>query len=222
MNAKAVLGVMLLVTAGCSWTPNLDTRTFELQYLDPDMAVGLIGPYVYADRPGAEGVLSVAGNLVTVRETTDNLEKIGRVLAQYDRPAPSVRLHFQLIEADGAKTSDPAIAEVESVLRKLFRFDGYVLLAQAVLGGVEGSSMEQGVVVGDMRYKIYSRIVDVLGVGDSGIVRISVDLLYPTGPPIFATTVNARAGQTVVLGSTQPDPRQKTLILTVRPELVMP
>lgn len=222
MNAKVVLGVMLLVVAGCSWTPKLDTRTFELQYLDPDMAVGLIDPYVYGGRPGAEGVISVAGNLVTVRETTDNLEKIARVLTQYDRPVPSVRLHFQLIEADGAKTSDPAIAEMESVLRKLFRFNGYALLAQAVLGGMEGSSMEQGVAVGDRQYKIHSRIVDVLGVGDSRLVRIAVSLTYSTGAPMFTTTVNARAGQTVVLGSTQPYPSQKTLILTVRPELVMP
>src|SRR5256886_8817065 len=42
-----------------------------------------------------------------------------RVLAEYDRPRPFVRLTFHLIEADGATTTDPAIRDVEAALRHL-------------------------------------------------------------------------------------------------------
>ena len=91
---------LVLLTAACGRTPQLDTRTFSLQYLSADAVHGLIEPYVYTDRADAPGSLSFTESTVTVRETADNLDKIARVLAQYDVPSPWVRLHFQLIEAD--------------------------------------------------------------------------------------------------------------------------
>ncbi len=207
----------------CTRGPSLDTRTFELQYLDPGTAAQMIEPYVYGDRPeGNRGMISLAGNLITVRETPDNLDKIARVLVQYDKPSPMAQLRFKIIEADGAAQTDSAIADVESVLRRLFRFRGYRLLAQAMLGGLEGSDVQQQAAGGDQRFGIRARIQDIRGVGDSATVRLGVGVWDATEGPLLETTVTVRTGQTVVLGSTQSRPSGRTLILAVQAELVNP
>ena len=214
-----------LVTSACSG-PQLETQTFELQYLDAHTAASLIEPYVYFDREGTPGTISTAGDmashLITVRETRDNLQKIERVLSEYDKPAPMVQLHFQLIEANGAATSDPEIEEIESALQRLFKFDGYSLLADAMLGGVEGSGVTQGMGGGNRDFMIEARIRDVRGSGNSGTVRFEVRLFENNVGTIFETTANVRAGQTMVLGSTRPRPQRETLILAVRPEVITP
>lgn len=170
----------------------------------------------------APGSVSHSGSMLTVRETRDNLEKIRRVLQKIDRARPMVRLHFQLIEADGAGPVDPAIAEVEAELRKLFRYEGYRLLHQAVVGGTEGSRIEQ--VVGphdeaNAGYILIATIGAVRATDDSGTVQLEVGVRNPYGGALM-TTVNARAGQTLVVGNAQIIHGGGTLILTVRPEFV--
>ena len=217
--------VLVLSIAACSG-PQLETQTFELAFLDAQTAASLIEPYVYFDREGTPGTISTAGDmashLITVRETRDNLDKIQRVLSEYDKPAPMVQLHFQLIEANGAVTSDPAIEDVESALRRLFKFEGYRLLADAMLGGVEGSEVMQGMGGGDRDFQIQAQIRDVRGSDNGGTVRFEVRLVDAYMGTIFETTANVRAGQTMVLGSTRPSPQRETLILAVRPEVITP
>jgi len=226
MKTSATLASTLLaiIITACNRGPELDTRTFELQYLDAETAARLIEPYLYVDREGTPGAMSTAGNmashLITVRETPDNLDKIARVLAEYDQPAPMVQLHFQVIEADGSTTKDPAIEDVESALRQLFRFRGYRLLSEAVLSGVSGSSMTQNLGGEGRGFGIRADILDVRGSGDSGTVRFDVSLWGQSVGPVFETTANVRMGQTMVLGSTKPEPAMQTLILAVRPEVM--
>lgn len=217
--AAFAVAVAWLFLARTGSAGNLETQTFELQYLEAYTADELIRPYVYVDRPGAPGQVSMARNLITVRETADNLEKIARVLEQYDTPPTSVQLKFQIIEANGASTADPAIANVESVLRQLFRFQGYRLSAEAMMGGVEGSRVTQ-ILGSEAQYRIDAVIRSVRTVGDSGIVHVEVELGADRLGTVFETSANVRVGQTMVLGSTQTDPRGETIILTVRPEIV--
>jgi hypothetical protein len=213
----------LAALTACDRAPALETRTFPLQHIKPNTAEGLIMPYVFSDRAAAPGVMSTTENTVTVRETADNLEKIARVLAEYDVPSPWVRLHFQLIEADGAAARDSAIADVEAELRNLFRFAGYRLLAEAVVTGAAHSHVEQVIGTSGGRreptYLLGVGIGDVRTIGDSGFVSLDVQLRSPmTGA--LATQINARAGQTVVLGNAQLQQDGGTVILVVRPELV--
>lgn len=206
-----IFGAVLL--AACGGTPILDARTFQLKYLPADQARDIIAPYVYADRPGAKGSLSLSSSTITVRETRDNLDKIARVLAQYDVPRPMVRLTFHLIQADGAATSDPAIADVEPTLRKLFRFGGYRLVEQGFFSAAEGGSVSQR--MGD--HGIEGQIWRVSGSGDSALVDLDVHL---RGQDVeFSTRVTVPAGKTAVLGNVGQSPRG-TLILTVKPELI--
>lgn len=218
--ATAVLGA--LAVAGCGWRGELDTRTFELQYLEAGNAAQIIDPYVYGDRPNAPGAIGVASNLITVRETPDNLDKIARVLERYDRPAPSVRLRFQIIEANGSSETDPAIADIQATLQELFRFEGFRLVEEAVLGGAAGSGMFENLHderIGG-RATIETRIREVRAVGDSGTVRLDVGLRLDRYGSVIETSINVRAGQTVILGKAKVSPQLGTIILTVRPEFV--
>ena len=212
-----VLGAVTVFSA-CGG-PRLETRTFQLKYMEGMDAIQLVSPYVYADRKGAPGRISPSTDAITVRETPDNLEHIARVLAQYDRPAPSVELHFQIIEADGQASHDPAIADVEGALRKLFRFKGYRLVAEAAAGGIAGSRILQRISGDGGPYTIQASILDVRGAGDSASVRLETQLFAPGLGPVLTTTVTLRSGQTGVLGNAQMNSRQGTLILAVRPEI---
>jgi hypothetical protein len=210
-HSLSLLTAVALVAA-CGG-PKLDTRTFELKYLSAGAASQIIAPYVYADRPNAKGQVGYSGSAITVRETRDNLDKIARMLAQYDRPKPLVRLVFHLIQADGAAASDPAIADVEPTLRKLFRFRGYRMVEEGIF-----SAAEDGVVAQAMGgYSLEAEIRRVSGEGDSAAVALGVKL---DGRDVrFSTQVGLPAGKTAVLGNVGEDPRG-TLILTVRAEVI--
>jgi hypothetical protein len=212
---RSLFPMMLGVLAGLAACggPRLETQTFNLKYLPGNTASLIISPYVYGDRKDAKGLMSYSQSTLTVRETLDNLEKIARVLAQYDHPRPLVRLAFHLIQADGATVTDPAIADVEPTLRKLFRFRGYRMVEEGVFSVREGGVVQQALGA----YSLNAEMRRVAGVGDSAIVEISVTLL---GRDVrFGTEVGVPAGKTAVLGNIGEDPRG-TLILTVRPELI--
>lgn len=217
-----VLFAVAVLAAACSRTPRLDTRTFELQDINGGEAATMISPYVYVDRPGAPGQMSHTDQTLTVRETPDNLEKIARVLQEYDKPKPTVRLHFQIIQADGASTTDTAIAPIEAQLRKLFRFKGYTLLSQVVVGGSENSRIVQAVPTSkSLPLSLQAHIGHIRTTADTGVVHLTIGLQVMGGPTMFQTDLNARNGQTVVVGNVQLTEREGgTLILTVRPELV--
>jgi len=222
--ARWVMVVTAVAAWACGSAPRLETRTFELRHLDGGMASGIIAPYVYSDRPDAPGRISVVANVITVRETADNLDRIARVLAQFDRSQPSVRLTFKIIEADGATVRDTAIADVEAVLRRMFRFTGYRLMTDAVVTGVAGTDAKQTLSGPGAQYLLETRVHRLSGSGDSTMVEIRVRFVGSrTGSPghaQFETDVQLPVGKTAVLGSVRADARQPTLILAVRPQLL--
>ena len=221
MNSRTSCAIAVAaLLAGCSPRgPNLDTRTFALKYLRGSDAVSIVVPYIYTDRPNAKGVFSVSDNAITVRETPDNLDKIARVLAEYDRPRPFVRLTFHLIEADGATTTDPAIRDVEAALRHLFRFQGYRLVAEGVVSATEKGEVTQALATTPNPYVLSASVQRLAGSADSATVELSVRLDAMRGGS-FRTTVTIPVGKTAVLGNVQALPNDRTLILTVRPELL--
>lgn len=220
MNVRAsltILAASLLGACGIG-APDLDTRTFELKHLRPPEASAIIAPYVYADRQAGKGTLSIGGTTITVRETPDNLDKIARVLAEYDRPQATVRLSFRLIQANGVGAVDPALADIESTLRGLFRFRGYRLMGEGVVSGIEGSEVSQMLGSGANQYELNAEIERLSGRGDSAMVQLAVRLLL--FPGMFRTRVSVPVGKTAVLGNVQGGQTRTTLILTVQPEVV--
>lgn len=230
MSIRATLSTALLTTVaavvGCQGSGggeygDLDVQTFELQYIEPAAASRIIEPYVFSDRGGYVSIEQEVG-LITVRETPEMLSRIEEVLKRYDQPEPSVRLHFRIIEANGAGGADPALAEIEEALpRDVFKFKNYRQVAEAVMTGIEWSEISQQAYGDGKPYQLEGRIGEVRAAGDSGTVQLEIGLITQRGRA-FQTAVNARLGQLLVLGSAQPYPGGGAVILAVRAELEQP
>lgn len=231
MNPRRSLMVLLsmpvlLVACDGFYNPKLDVQTFNLEYRSGYEASELISPYVFGDREGAPGDMSATVDAITVRETRDNLDKIGRVLAEFDRPIPGVRLYFQLIEADSFQEEDPAIADVVDELRSLFRFDGYRLLGEAMVPVAGGTMDRQSFSQRFLGVDNPITVEAAARVMATGTVRLDPVQLRDTWDELLTTSVNLTPGQTIVIGGTQARTRleggspggETVLILTVRAE----
>jgi hypothetical protein len=198
-----------LAAAACSRTPKLDTRTFQLEYLSARDAQKIIAPYVYSDRAGAPGMISNAEHTISVRETPDNLDKIARVLKENDKAPQTVRLTFQVIRADGQQKVDPAIADVEQELKRLFRYDGYTMVGQSSIEARSYSEYSQTVFAGQ-----HYGPVPVSGYVGS-IRENQVDMQIRMGN-LLQTQITVGDGKAVVLGTPTAD---GAIILVVRADL---
>lgn len=224
--------IVALITAsvgalfmGCG--DSLEVRTFTLERLDAEEAFGLVDPYVYRDRDRNPGTMSMSEGLITIRELPENLDRIAAVLEEYDRPRAAVRLHFQLIQANGFDDQDPSIQAVEAELRKLLRYDGYRLVGETVLqlreGGM-GSQTLQGSLEGvnsdqpSFPFTLEASVGPV-STGDQGSsVELWVNLARFNNS-ILSTDVNAANGRSLVLGTTSSLTGGGALILVVTPTI---
>lgn len=227
------LAVLAMFLTACRNGVALETRTFRLQSLDDSVARTIIDPYVFWDRPNAPGTVAGTQGVLTVRETSDNLDRIERVLEEFDTPRKTLALHFQVILANGQSTSDSSITEVVAELRNLFRFQGYQLIAEGYIAGLEHTHVEQLMydlrrvpgrpIPSSMMYAGYRAAADigtVSGTGDATQIELEYVSLYSAaGDPLFGASVVLGIGNTVVLGTLQL-PGNEALILAVRAELV--
>ena len=220
MTTKTLTALLLgLALAACERAPQLETRTFPISHLAPHEVEALIAPYVYSDRPESPGMMSTGATAATVRETPDNLDKIARVLADFDKARPDVRLTFQVIEADGFTEKDPRIAPVEEELRKLFQFRGYRLAADAVLTVTDGSDIHQTLSGSGETYQITGEVFWRTG----GTAQLNqIRLWRGSNDVLLQTSVAVRPGQTLVLGTSPKKGSTATLLLTVHAEEAAP
>ena len=224
-----LLAALALQVGGCDagWgereTPSLETRTFALHHMEASEAANLIGPYIYAERAGAPGVVSEAQDdspAITVRETADNLDRIAAVLAEFDRPADRTRtlvLKFQLISTNGTEL-DPQIADVVTELRRFLRFDGYTMAGETFVSLASGS-FKQSIRTEEITYNINGRYWPASKSLNIDLHRINVEQFasgrqLETKVAILATSVVIQPGKTLVLGTIIED--NVTAILVVR------
>ena len=215
-----LLAALALQVGGCdagwggSETPSLKTRTFALHHMEASEAANLIGPYIYAERAGAPGVVSEAQDdspAITVRETADNLDRIAAVLAEFDRPSDrTLALKFQLISPNGSEP-DPEISDVVAELRRFLRFDGYSLAGETFVSLASGH-FQQNIRTEEITYSIS-------GTYRPANKRLDIEL-HRTNVPLssdrrqFGTSVLIQPGKTLVLGTVIED--NVTAILVVR------
>ncbi|MGH7461121.1 MAG: RNA polymerase sigma factor, partial [Longimicrobiales bacterium] len=156
-------------------------------------------------------------NMVWVRGSKHEQEIAAQVLRKHDQDAPQVELRFQIIEADGFTAEDTSIARVETVLRELFRFRGYRLVAEAYVRSKENSEATQTIAAGDGVYRLVVSIGDVLRRDQKASAEITARLFGAGNTSYLETSVHLPAGQTAVLGTARPDPQRAALILAVTP-----
>ena len=239
---KRLLGVMaalcIAASAGAQQA-RIETKTIELKHLKPAEAVKLLRPYIIN---GGGGVFDVSETIpvITIRDVAENVEKMERVLAKYDRSPATVRFVFQLIEADtgprlisASNTKDRVPVDLDSTLRSVLRFPSYRLLAQgiATTGELAEASQQMGEAGDGMVYKLLTRVGQIRTAGSDGTVNIDVQLwreglslsANQAAPRdwIISTRLDVPLGNTVVLGTAATRIGGVALILTVKPELVV-
>lgn len=138
MKRVLALAALFISTAATAQVSPVETKTIELRHLKPSEAVRLLRPYIVNT---GGGVFDVSENIpiVTIRDVPENIAKMEKVLAKYDHSPATIRLVFQLIEADtgprlvAASTTRPAVSvDLDSTLRSVLRFPVYRLLSQGV------------------------------------------------------------------------------------------
>ena len=208
---------LVLLAAACTERGDTVTRTIELAHMDAEQAIMLVEPYVDG---GATMIRRTdSPNALTITASEERLDQVTELLQRFDVPAPGVKLHFQIIEADGFTTTDSAIAAVESSLRELFRFRGYRLAAEALLSGSAHSHAEQHLIgPAETPMTIAVGIGRITAVEGRSALELQISLSMP-GMSILQTTVTVPDGQTVVLGSARPFRELGAIILVVRPEI---
>jgi hypothetical protein len=216
MRRLTMAGVLLASTAFAACDDrNNETRTFRLDHMSPHSAGELVAPYV----PAGSTLVRVSQTpaAITISASRERLEQIEEMLERLDVAAPSVQLRFQLIEADGFTTTDPAIADVEAALRELFRFQGYRLVADALVTTAPFNSAEQRLLgFDDTPLTLQVSVGQVNRSESAASVQLNVRLVGQNGQ-ILGTGVVVPGGQTVVLGTARPDQSRGALILVVRP-----
>lgn len=221
-TSMLAFGLVLALAACNRQVPDLDTRTFQLRGLSSHDAEEIIAPYVYGDREGAPGMISTNNSTqtITVRETADNLAKIARVLDEYDKGpvSSSVRLRFQVLQADGAEEVDPAIQDVEEQLRSLFRYEGYALQTEGSIAAHVGARYSQFLgqsTDGSAGFSVSGTIYDARETGDGTRYTMQVEFGLP-GLNLLSTAIDIVDGQAMVLGTADPMKPGGALILVVR------
>lgn len=243
-----VLGLSLAATAAAQ-DPRIETKTIELRQLKPSEAAKLLRPYIVN---GGGGVYEVSDKLsiITIKDISSNISTLEQVLARYDRSPATIRLVFQLIEADtGPRVTAASNASggvpmyLDSTLRSVLKFPSYKLLAQGISAVGEDAQASQQ--MGDAgEGKIYNLLTRVGSIHTSstsdGTVNLYVQLTRDGVQPvanaphdwIITTQVDVPLGNTVVLGTAMtrttsrsspgapPTTKGAALILVVRTELV--
>jgi len=198
-----------------------------LQHQTVDDAVELVYRLLSEDgtvelRPG--------GSTLVVRDTARALERIVRLLEDFDHPLRSVRLHLQIVRAaTGAPEPGEASAlspELLARLRELLRYERYHLLAEARFSVWEGESVDSR--LGDL-YSVAFRLGTVLAdqrvklqgfelARSPGKVASAAGERSP-GERLIRTHINLWLGEPMVLGLAQAEASEEALMVIVSSSL---
>jgi hypothetical protein len=166
---------------------SIETKTIELKHMKPEEAISLLKPYLVNGGGSVTGVGNMA--IVTIRDVSENIAKMEKVLAKYDHSPATIRLVFQLIEADtgprltNASNARPVASDLDATLRSVLRFTGYRLVAQGVATSGENSIVMQRFAPADsISYFTYDILASV------GTIRLSdATLLAPMSTKAAST-----------------------------------
>jgi hypothetical protein len=190
-------------------------QSLTLKYL-----TGPEGADFLSSQLGAGVVEGWSESTVFIRGSEKRREEAAVLLATIDKPKPMAALKFQIIEANGFTQRDTSIARIESVLRGLFRFNGYRLVAEAYIQTKEESAASQ-MIVGQNgeNYGINVEVHKILQREGKASAEVTTSLwVNIPGVTALSNTVNMPDGQTIVLGSTRTEQQRGALILVVTPQ----
>ena len=148
---RRILSLLMVVGAAgtaAAQDSRIETKTIELKQLKPAEAARLLRPYIVNTGGGVYEVSDMLP-IITIKDVATNFETLERVLARYDQPPATIRLVFQLIEADtgprvtSASNARSVPVDLDSTLRSVLKFPSYRLLAQGLATVGEFSRVSQ-------------------------------------------------------------------------------
>jgi hypothetical protein len=117
-------------------------RVYVLKHKRVEEAALLIRPHL---SDGASITLTQKLNAMTVTDSPEKLDQIGKVLASFDVPPRGFTFAVKLVKARADVPEGSIAREIGGLgakLKSMFQFNDYALIDSAVLRGVEGGRVE--------------------------------------------------------------------------------
>ena len=151
----------------------LEAKTIELKHLKPEEATNLLKPYL-TSAFGSVSSVSPTMPIITIKDVPENLARMEKVLAKYDHSPATIRLIFQLIEADTglrmvAAANNRVSSDLDATLRSVLRFSSYRLIGQGMFTSGEDSYIYQKLATADTVGWIYTYDISA----NIGSIRLS-------------------------------------------------
>jgi hypothetical protein len=200
---------------------SIETKTIELKHMKPEEAISLLKPYLVNAGGSVTGVGTMP--IVTIRDVSENIAKMEKVLAKYDHSPATIRLVFQLIEADtGPKLSNasnarPVASDLDATLRSVLRFTGYRLAAQGVATSGEDALIRQRFAPADsISYFTYdiSAHVGAIRLSDATLLASAQTRAISNGQVIVDTSATGSVALYVSLEKRGPNKESDNVIST--------
>lgn len=177
----------------------LETKTIELKHLKPSEAVSLLRPYLIN---GGGTVTSVSEGMpiVTIRDLAENIPRMEKVLAKYDHSPATIRLVFQLIEADTgprlvAAANTQVSSDLAATLRSVLRFGNYRLLGQGMATSGENTVIYQKLATADTVGWVYTydirAVLGAIRLSDATLQASSTRLASSAGSEVDTTATGS-------------------------------
>ena len=215
------IAAALLLFAFAACRPGGDERSFDLSHLDSAEAVRVMQRDIIPACATSTATVRMRGRRIAVRGTADDIACFTRTIAASSGPPAAIRLTFQVIRADGASARDSSIADIEDELRRLFRFQGYELMAQGITTAGAGAPVTMQLAGGGENYRIEGVVEEAIVRGDSGSISLQINLASQRRGLLLGTRLTITLGKTVVIGGQgSGSGPNEAVILAVRPEVV--
>jgi hypothetical protein len=203
--------------------PQVVVRVFTLKHRSPDEALAAVRPVL---TEAGSVIFQPRGNTLTVRDTSDAVDRAAKTIAAWDVPPRPLELRVTLLSASTARSADRTpipepegeLRGVGARLRKLFKFTDYTRLDTVVVQGVEGQNVAY-VLGRDYRLEFLIELS-----GDPRQVRLkglSFERLRRSPGPgiadvrndILRTTINVPIGQPFILAVGRDEAASGALVL---------
>jgi hypothetical protein len=141
--------------------------------------------------------------IVTIRDLPDNISRMEKVLAKYDHSPATIRLVFQLIEADtgprvaAVSNNRPVSSDLDATLRSVLRFSSYRLIGQGMATSGENSWIYQKLALADSGGWVYTYDIRA----ELGTIRLSDATLQSAAATTLRTSSGSIEVDTTATGS---------------------
>ena len=208
---------MIVLLAGSSGIASGEAtvRVFVLKHKRIEEAALLIRPHL---SEAASITLTQKLNAMTVTDSPEKLDQIGKVLAAFDVAPRGFTFAIKLVRARADVPAGSIAREIGGLGRKLkslFQFNDYALIDSAVLRGVEGGRVEYefgGEYLLSFTIRPAGEGKELL-LAPFALSRERKDKGYLFLKPLYRASIPVTLSQTLVVGASKEEASKSALIL---------